>query len=156
MPFSPKAPREFIFWSIMLLFRSSVILCVFQLNGLVDILYAYLANTVVIVIRSVDLKEDDNLTWLAAPIVTAMIGLLLFNYLVAQEQRSLFLLERVSKTQQEESLEIINLLPGSVFILDNNFTKVLFKNKEFAQIDWITETGTLIDESFKFKIVPQI
>jgi len=45
-------------------------------------------------------------------------------------------------------MEIINLLPGSVFILDMNYKRVLFKNKEFADIDWISDSGCVIDSSY--------
>jgi hypothetical protein len=68
----------------------------------------------------------------------------------------LFLLERVSSKAQEEQIEIINLLPGSVFILDKNYSKILFKNAEFRDTDWVSESGTTIDETYMFKIVPQI
>jgi hypothetical protein len=53
-------------------------------------------------------------------------------------------------------MEIINLLPGSVFILNMTFTQVLFKNSEFSNVDWISESGHSINDSFRFKIVPQI
>jgi hypothetical protein len=33
---------------------------------------------------------------------------------------------------------------------------VLFKNKEFAGVDWISESGSAIDDTYKFKIVPEI
>jgi hypothetical protein len=53
-------------------------------------------------------------------------------------------------------MEIINLLPGSVFILDKNYSKILFKNAEFTNTEWISESGAFIDETYKFRIVPQI
>jgi hypothetical protein len=37
-----------------------------------------------------------------------------------------------------------------------SYTRIMFKNKEFGDCDWISESGSVIDESYKFKIVPQI
>lgn len=58
----------------------------------------------------------------------------------------LFLLERVSKKQQEEQIDILNLLPGSVFILDKSLKAILYKNTQLNEIDWITTSGNSIDE----------
>ena len=38
MPYSPAAPREFMMWSILLLFRCTIVVGTFQLNGLIDLI----------------------------------------------------------------------------------------------------------------------
>jgi hypothetical protein len=110
----------------------------------------------VIIGRATVLTAPENIVWLIAPSATAIFGLTIYNYLIMYEQRSLFCLERDSKKQQEEQTEIINLLPGSVFILNMTYSRILFKNSEFSNVEWISESGHCINETYKFKIVPQI
>lgn len=112
MPFNPAAPREFVFWSVILQFRCSVIVTMFQVNGLIDIILQLVLTLPIIALhsRSLVISENDFFIW--PPIIVALMGCQLFNYIVSREQRMLFLLERVSKKQQEELIDILNLLPG--------------------------------------------
>ena len=62
-------------WSILLLFRVFVVLTAFQFNGAYDLIYAFIVSIAVIVQRATSLTEPENIVWLVAPILTAVIGL---------------------------------------------------------------------------------
>lgn len=96
MPFSPKAPREFMLWSILLILRQCCYVTVFQMNGLFDIAFNFVTTVAVIIARTFVLLEEENIVWLTVPIVTAVLGMFTFQYMVSYEQKSLFLLERMS------------------------------------------------------------
>ena len=120
MPFDPASPREFVFWSIIVIFRCSTLTTVLQLNGLVDLIWTFLVSSISIVARA-NVLDKENSYWLIMPVLTAISGCTVYNVLLAREQRTLFLLEKTSKRQHQEHLDLINLLPGGVLILNKTY-----------------------------------
>lgn len=98
------------------------------MNGAVDLLLQLVFSVPVFVVHGFKLVEIDNWIWLPAPILITTIGLVMYNYIAAREQSTLFLLERVSNQQNEEQLQMIDMLPGFVFIIDRELQTVLFRN----------------------------
>jgi hypothetical protein len=85
MPFSPKSPREFMFWSIMLLFRSCLVVVAFQFNGAYDLIFALFSSIAIIGVRVMELTAPENIVWLIAPVLSAFVGLSIFSYMIAKE-----------------------------------------------------------------------
>lgn len=51
-------------------------------------------------------------------------------------------------------MEIINMLPGGVFIIAKERDEILFKNEQIGALDWVSASGLHINANFRFKIVP--
>jgi len=138
MPFNPSFPREYVFWAIILIFRCSIVTTLFQLNGSYDLAWTFLVSMATIIGRA-NLIDRENSYWLIMPVFTAIIGCTAYNGIIAREQRYLFLMEKTSKRQQHQHLELINLLPGGVLILNKTYDTILFKNNQIgSDEDWIT------------------
>ena len=91
------------------------------------------------IIGRANLIDRENSYWLIMPVFTAIIGCTAYNGIIAREQRYLFLMEKTSKRQQHQHLELINLLPGGVLILNKTYDTILFKNNQIgSDEDWIT------------------
>jgi hypothetical protein len=73
-----------------------MIVTFFRMNGAIDLLLQLLFSVPVFVSHSFKLVEIDNWIWLPAPLAITTFGLVMYNYIAAREQSSLFLLERVS------------------------------------------------------------
>jgi hypothetical protein len=96
MPFDPSRAREFMFWAILLQFRCTLIVTWFRINGAIDLFLQLLFSVPVFVIHGMKIVFMNNWVWLPAPILITTFGLVMYNYIAAREQSSLFLLERVS------------------------------------------------------------
>jgi hypothetical protein len=66
------------------------------MNGALDLIFGFITSILVIVARVTTLTAPENIVWLIAPVLTAVVGLSMFSYMLAKEQRVLFLLEHVS------------------------------------------------------------
>lgn len=116
-----------------------MIVTFFRLNGVIDLFIQVLFSVTAFVMHSTNLVSDSsNFIWLPAPLAMTTIGLILYNYLAAREQSKLFLLERVSNLQNAEQLNTIEMLPGSVIIMNKDLKTVMFRNQKNFDIDWLT------------------
>lgn len=156
MPFNPEKPREFVYWTIILNFRVTITNTIFQLNGMWDLVVSAVLMIITICARIPSITDTENLPWLICPIAIAILGTTVCNFMIAIEQRNLFLLEKNTAKQQQEQMSIINLLPGGTFVLSPDLKEIMFKNAQVADMDWISKSGNNIDDSYRFKIVPQI
>jgi len=118
MPFNPGRPREFVYWSTILIFRCSFIVSMFGLNGMWDVIASILIPAGAIFAQSLNINDADSSEHIAVPIFATLIGVALFNYILGLDQRKLFLLEKYREKIQNEQNDIIDLLPGSVVVMD--------------------------------------
>lgn len=100
-----------------------------------DLLATILLPLGSIFLRSFNIVDRDNLIYMTVPISLCAVGMIIFNYIVAREQRNLFMLEKYTKKAQQEQMEIINLLPGGVMIVDPDSNDILFQNESVVDFN---------------------
>lgn len=100
-----------------------------------------------VLIHAFSMVDTDNLLFMVVPILLCVTGVSIFNYIIAREHRNLFLLEKYSSKTQKEQMEIINLLPGGVMIVDLNSSEILFKNDSVDEFGISFEKNKLVSES---------
>jgi len=105
----------------------------------------------VIVWRAFDIVDVSNIVFMAVPIFICTVGVTIFNYIIAHEQRNLFMLEKYSRKAQQEQMEIINLLPGGVMIVDPDTNDILFQNENVEDFDVRVDSKRAIGDEEKFK-----
>ena len=99
MPFNPDKPREFVFFAVILLFRTMTACTVFQMNGMYDLISTMAMTLAVIIARSFAMDKINSVGYTVFPLLMAVFGLCVLMFVIAVEQRNLFLLEKNSKKQ---------------------------------------------------------
>ena len=51
-------------------------------------------------------------------------------------------------------MEVINMLPGGVFIINKSKDEIMFKNSLMLEMDWVAEGGVHVKQEYRFKLVP--
>jgi hypothetical protein len=82
MPFNPSRPREFVYWSTILIFRCSFIVSMFGLNGMWDVIASILIPAAAILAQSFNINDANSSEHIAVPIFATLIGVALFNYIL--------------------------------------------------------------------------
>jgi len=149
MPFNPLRPREYVFWSCILLFRCSIIQVIFNINGSYDLIYSTMFPLTAICVHAFNMVDVSNLVYMALPIIICVVGVSMFNYMISREHRALFLLEKFSLKTQQEQMEIINLLPGGVMIVDPRNNDILFQNESIEDFGISMDRTKVVTQKFK-------
>jgi len=55
------------------------------MNGAYDLIFGFITTIAVILVRVTTLTKPENIVWLIAPVVTAVVGLCMFSYMLAKE-----------------------------------------------------------------------
>ena len=137
----------------MIILRASFLLAAFACNGIIDIFLGLVSPIFVILLTSRQTNfPEGNMSLIVPVLVVIFVGCATFNYLVCEIRIRLFSKEVMQMEQQEDSLKIIDMFHGKVFIYDPVIDKVVFVKRKMEE-----DYGLLKDDQLRadaiFKIV---
>ena len=87
MPLNVTRPREFVYWSVIIILRCCLLVTCFGINGIYYTILCVIIPTMSIFAMTIklDFEGDQGVTYIIAPILVTVIGGTIFNYIVAAE-----------------------------------------------------------------------
>ena len=149
-PLQQDGPQAYVFRTVIVTLRCSVLVAMFGVNGTLDMISSLLAPIIAVGLhfKSVDFPLGSTAMWLPAIFVT-IIGVGIFNFLIILEQRRLYAKTNVLENKQKELLEIVDMFSGTVLIFESVGNQILFqKNSDDFECPKADERIFKIEDNF--------